>query len=199
VFDTAQRARTHNLSNVLVTAGYINPKPLRALCRVIDATNTDLKAFDDGFYRRVCSATLQPVLDSLVICREEGLWVEVTNLLIPSLNDDMAMVRRMAQWIRNELGEDTPLHFSRFRPMYRMRNLPPTPQDILERAREEALDAGLHYVYIGNVYGHEAESTYCPHDGALLLRRVGYRVVENRLRQDGRCPLCRKTIAGVWQ
>jgi pyruvate formate lyase activating enzyme len=104
----------------------------------------------------------------------------------------------MARWVRDALGPDTPLHFSRFRPMYRMQNLPATPADILERARREALDVGLHHVYIGNLSGHEAESTYCPRDGTRLIQRVGYRIVENQLTPDGRCPTCRQPIAGVW-
>lgn len=199
VIDSAQLARAEGLVNVLVTAGYINPAPLRELCRYADAANTDLKGFTDDFYRSTCSATLKPVLDGLVITREEGVWLEVTNLLIPSLNDDMAVVRKMAQWIRDELGPDTPLHFSRFRPLYRMRNLPPTPQETLDHARDEALDVGLRYVYIGNVYGHEAETTYCPRDGTSLLKRVGYRLVESRLTAEGRCPVCGERIAGVWR
>jgi pyruvate formate lyase activating enzyme len=198
VEDTAALARAQGLRNVFVTAGYINPAPLRRLCQVLDATNCDLKAFDDGFYQRNCSATLQPVLDSLVTFREEGVWVEVTNLLIPTLNDDMSMVRRMARWIRNELGAGTPLHFSRFKPMYRMRNLPQTPTQSLERARAEALDAGLEYVYIGNIFGHEAASTCCPRDGTLLVRRVGTSMVENNLTPRGRCPVCQENIPGVW-
>jgi pyruvate formate lyase activating enzyme len=128
VHDTAELAQAAGMANVFVTAGYINRKPLQRLCRVLDATNTDLKAFDDGFYRRINGGTLKPVLDALVTFREEGVWTEVTNLLIPTLNDDRLMIRRMARWIRDELGSGTPLHFSRFHPQYRMRNLPPTPQ-----------------------------------------------------------------------
>ena len=105
----------------------------------------------------------------------------------------------MAEWIRRELGPGTPLHFSRFQPMYRMRNLPPTPVETLERARAEALDAGLEHVYIGNLFGHEAETTYCPRDGTPLLRRIGYRILERRLTPDGRCPQCNDPIPGVWQ
>jgi len=198
VYDSGELAHQAGMSNVMVTAAYINGKPLRRLCRVLDATNTDLKAFDDGFYRRTNGGTLQPVLDALVTFREEGVWVEVTNLLIPTLNDDLAMIRRMARWIRDQLGEGTPLHFSRFHPMYRMRNLPPTSTETLERARNEALDAGLHYVYIGNLFGHEAESTHCPRDGTLLIRRTGYRIMENNLTPQGRCPVCDETIPGVW-
>jgi len=198
VLDTATEARAAGLSNVMVTAGYINRDPLRKLCEVMDATNTDLKAFDDGIYRSNCGASLKPVLDALVTFREEGVWVEITNLLIPTLNDDMAMVRRMAKWIRDELGEGTPLHFSRFHPQYRMRNLPPTPADTLERARKEAMDAGLHYVYVGNLFGNEAESTRCPHDGTMLVERRGYKILGNRVK-DGRCPTCGTEVPGVWK
>jgi pyruvate formate lyase activating enzyme len=198
VYDTSALAHEAGMSNVFVTAGYINKEPLRKLCSVLDASNTDLKAFDDGFYRKINDATLQPVLDALVIQREEGVWLEVTNLVIPTLNDDLAMIRRMAKWIRDNLGEDTPLHFSRFTPMYRMRNLPPTPTPTLEMARNEALDAGLHYVYIGNVSGLDASNTYCPRDGTLLIRRTGFHVDENNLTPDGRCPVCKETIPGVW-
>ncbi len=198
VYDSAELAHEQGLHNVFVTAAYINEKPLRHLCRVLDASNADLKAFDDGFYRRTNGGSLKPVLKALVTMREEGVWLEVTNLLIPTLNDDLAMVRRMARWMVAELGEGTPLHFSRFQPMYRMRNLPPTSTETLERARKEALDAGLQYVYIGNLFGHEAESTICPRDGTVLIRRTGYHIEENHLSSDGRCPVCHEIIPGVW-
>jgi pyruvate formate lyase activating enzyme len=198
VYDTSTLARARGLKNVFVTAGYINEKPLRRLCGVLDATNTDLKAFDDRFYRDVCDATLKPVLDALVTFREEGVWLEVTNLVIPTLNDDLAMIRRMARWIRDELGQETPLHFSRFQPMYRLRNLPPTPTETLERARREAMDAGLSYVYIGNLFGHEAECTICPRDHTVLIRRTGFWISEYNLTAEGRCPVCQELIPGVW-
>jgi pyruvate formate lyase activating enzyme len=198
VYDTGVAAREQGLQNVFVTAGYIKTAPLRKLCSVLDATNTDLKAFDDDFYRTNCAATLKPVLNALVIFREEGIWLEVTYLMIPTLNDDMSQVHRMAKWIRSELGEETPLHFSRFQPMYKLRNLPPTPRDSLERARAEAMDAGLKYVYIGNLFGHRAASTYCPRDGTLLIERIGNTVVDYQLTQDGRCPVCSVHVPGVW-
>jgi pyruvate formate lyase activating enzyme len=197
--DTARLAHEQGLRNVMVTAGYINPRPLRQLCKVLDACNTDLKAFDDGFYRKINGGTLKPVLEALRIFRQEGVWIEVTNLLIPGLNDDMSMVRRMSRWIKNELGADTPLHFSRFQPLYRMRNLPATPKESLERAHAEARDAGLNHVYIGNLRGHKAEHTYCPRDGTVVIRRNSYRIVENRLNGEGQCPVCNQPIAGVWQ
>jgi len=199
VYDTSTLAHMEGLTNVFITAAYINKKPLRKLCGVLDAANADLKAFDDDFYRRVNSAHLQPVLDALVTMREEGVWLEVTNLLIPTLNDDLALIRRMVRWIRDELGEGTPLHFSRFHPQYRMRNLPPTPGEALDRARNEALDAGLQFVYIGNIPGHGGSSTYCPTDGTLLVARTGFLVTENHLTSDGRCPTCREKIPGVWK
>jgi pyruvate formate lyase activating enzyme len=198
VEDTSRLARAQGLANVFITAAYINPKPLRRLCRVLDATNADLKAFDDGFYRRINDASLKPVLDALVVFREEGIWIELTNLVIPTLNDDLAMIRRMAHWIIAELGADTPLHFSRFHPEYRLRNLPPTPTETLTHARDQALDAGLRYVYIGNVLGDEGSSTYCPRDGTLLIGRSGFVITTNRLTPDGRCPTCNERIAGVW-
>ena len=198
VEDTSALAHAQGLTNVFVTAAYINPKPLRRLCRVLDATNADLKAFDDGFYRRINGATLKPVLDALVIFREEGVWTELTNLVIPTLNDDLAMIRRMCHWIVAELGADTPLHFSRFHPQYRMRNLPPTPAEFLSRARAEALDAGLKYVYIGNVMGDAGNSTYCPRDGTLLVGRSGFVITDYKLTTDGRCPTCNDRIPGVW-
>ncbi|MEE8425552.1 MAG: AmmeMemoRadiSam system radical SAM enzyme, partial [Elusimicrobiota bacterium] len=147
VYDTAEIARAKGLQNVLVTAAYINRKPLKKLLKNIDASNTDLKYFDDALYKKWSDGGLKPVLDALVIQKEEGVWLEVTNLLIPTINDDMAMVRRMSKWMVKNLGPETPLHFSRFHPQYQMRNLPPTPVGSLLRARREAMDAGLKYVY----------------------------------------------------
>jgi pyruvate formate lyase activating enzyme len=198
VYDSSLAARQAGLNNLFHSAGYINRAPLQRLCTVLDAANVDLKAFDDGFYHRTNGGALQPVLDALVTLREGGVWLEVTNLVIPTLNDDLAMIRRMAQWIRDELGADTPLHLSRFAPTYRMRNLPPTPADTLTRAWRETRDAGLNYVYIGNVFGNEMESTRCPRDDTLLIHRIGYYVAANNLTADGRCPTCKQIIPGVW-
>lgn len=197
VLDTSTRAHEKGLRNVMVTAGYINRKPLEKLCTVIDASNTDLKAFSDTFYRDVCDGRLRPVLDSLVTMKEQGVWLEVTNLVIPTFNDDPDMIRKMCRWLLVNLGEDTPIHFSRFHPMFKIRNLPPTPVESLMTAREIALETGLHYVYVGNVLGTEAENTYCPRDGTLLIKRMGFSIMENNLR-DGACPKCAEKIPGVW-
>ena len=199
VYDSGVLAHAQGLRNVFVTAGYINRKPLLKLCTVLDAANVDLKAFDDGFYRANNGGTLQPVLDALATLKEQGVWLEITNLLIPTLNDDPSMIRRMARWICDELGSDTPLHFSRFHPQYQLRNLPPTPARTLDMARREAMDAGLAYVYVGNLMGHEGGSTYCPRDGTLLIGRTGFWITENNLTAEGRCPSCNEQIPGVWQ
>jgi pyruvate formate lyase activating enzyme len=195
--DTSALARQARMRNVLVSAGYVNREPLRRLCKVLDAATIDVKSMDDAFYRSNCGGSLRPVLDALRTLREEDVWLEVSNLVVPTLSDDPAGIRRMAAWIVAHLGADTPFHLLRFHPEYRLRNLPPTPQATLEAGRAEALEAGLHYVYIGNVFGHDSESTRCPRDGTLLIRRAGFQVLENTLR-DGRCPTCGKEIPGRW-
>lgn len=197
MLDTATVAKEKGIRNVTVTAGYINKGPMELLCGVVDASNTDLKAFNESFYRDYCEAGLRPVLDGMVIMKEKGVWLEITNLIVPTLNDDLDTIRKMCRWILTNLGSDTPVHFSRFYPMYKIRNLPPTPVEVLMRARQEALDIGLHHVYVGNVIGTGAENTYCPSDETLLIRRVGYSIMENNL-VNGKCPKCGRSIAGVW-
>jgi pyruvate formate lyase activating enzyme len=192
-------AREAGIDTVLVSAGYANPGPLRRLFKVLSAANIDLKAFSDDFYRDVCSGTLKPVLDALVIAKEEGTWLEVTNLVIPTLNDDPAMVREMTRWMLQNLGPDTPLHLSRFSPRYRLKNLPPTPEETLERLAEVAREQGLRYVYVGNVFGAAGQSTFCPHCHKLLVERRGYLISRQLLgRTGGSCPRCATRIAGVW-
>lgn len=196
-YETSHLARQRGLRNVTVTAGYISRRPMEMLCSVIDASNTDLKAFDERFYRDVCEGSLKPVLDGMVLMKERGVWIEVTNLVIPTLNDDLDTIRKMCRWLLANLGEDTPLHFSRFFPMFKIRNLPPTPVDRLMQARDTALQVGLKYVYVGNVLGTGAEDTYCPHDNTLLIKRMGHSVLENRM-VNGCCPKCGTRIPGVW-
>lgn len=197
VMDTATLAQERGIKNVLVTAGYINPVPQRELCRVVDAANVDLKGFTEDFYRDVCSGQLKPVLDALVLFKEEGVWLEVTNLVLPTLNDDLAQIRKMCQWMSRNLGDDVPLHFSRFYPRYKLKNLPPTPVETLDRARETALEVGLKYVYVGNVPGHAGNNTYCPHDSRLLIQRRGYSLIQYHI-DDGKCQFCGEPIPGVW-
>lgn len=197
VLDTSTAARRRSLRNVIVSAGFVNRAPLVRLCRVLDAAKIDLKSFDESFYRDHCDASLRPVLNSLVTLREQGVWLEIAVLIVPTLSDDLRMLRRMARWIHDELGASTPVHYSRFQPEYRLRNLPPTSGETLLAARAEAMDVGLEYVYTGNLFGDPSESTRCPHDGTMLIRRSGYVVEENRL-VNGRCPTCSRQIPGVW-
>jgi pyruvate formate lyase activating enzyme len=195
--DIGSLTRRTNLLNVIHSNGFINPGPLQNLCEVLDAANIDLKGFTEVFYRELCSGELAPVLETLKILKAERIHVEITNLVIPLKNDGMSMIREMCLWIKTELGSDTPLHFSRFYPLYKLKNLPPTPVSTLEKARMVALSAGLEYVYIGNVPGHQGENTFCPRCKRLLIQRTGYMVGEVHLR-DGKCGYCSKPIPGIW-
>jgi pyruvate formate lyase activating enzyme len=196
--DTAKLARETGLRNVLVTAGYINERPWRDLLQHIDAARIDLKSMSEAFYRDVCSATLKPVQNALVVARSMGVHVEVINLVIPTLNDKPEELRELSGWVRANLGKETPLHFSGFSPLYKMQHLPPTSQQTLETARDIAMSEGLEHVYIGNRRTEKGENTYCPECRKLLIERVGYSVLQNRLK-DGHCPDCRKEIYGVWK
>ncbi len=196
-FDTAVLARRAGLLNLVHTSAYINREPLEQLAGTIDAVNVDLKGFDPQFYRERCGAELEPVLDNLRLLRKAGVHIEVTNLLIPSLNDDMETLRRMIRWIRDELGAHTPLHFARFYPLYKLANLPPTPVSTLDRARAAAIEEGMEFVYVARVTGHEGEKTYCPSCGKTVIDRLGFVVEEVRLR-DGCCASCGREIAGLW-
>ncbi len=197
-YDTAKLARKEGIRNVLVTAGYINPQPWKELLEYIDAANIDLKFISDDLYRRICSGTLKPVQNALVLAKASGTLVEVTNLIIPTLNDKPEQIRELARWLKANLGRETPLHFSGFYPRYKMQHLPPTSLKTLEMARELAISEGLDYVYIGNVRSKEGENTYCPGCKNLLIKRKGYIILQNRLK-EGCCPDCSQEIYGVWK
>jgi len=197
-YDTAKLARKEGVRNVLVTAGYINPQPWKELLEYIDAANIDLKFTSDDLYRRICSGTLKPVQNALVLAKASGTLVEVTNLIIPTLNDKPEQIRELARWLKANLGRETPLHFSGFYPRHKMQHLPPTSLKTLEIAREIAISEGLDYVYIGNVRSKEGENTYCPGCKGLLIERKGYIILQNRLK-EGCCPDCSKEIYGVWK
>jgi pyruvate formate lyase activating enzyme len=162
----------------------------------MNAANIDLKGFTEGFYNRICNGSLKPVLNSLVVLKQEGVWLEITNLVLPTLNDDMKTIREMSKWIKKNLGVDTPIHFSRFYPHYKLDNLPPTPLETITEARKTAMDVGLKYVYIGNIR-HEGENTYCPKCKKMLIEREGYFVKQNNI-ANGKCKFCSTSIAGVW-
>lgn len=196
--DCAVENRKRGLKNGMHSCGYINPAPLKELLAYMDAVNVDIKGFSEDFYRKIgAGAQLAPVLETLTSIKREGVWLELTNLLIPGYNDDPALIRKMCEWIRDNLGDEVPLHFSRFIPAFQLQNLMPTPVEKLEAACAIAREAGLKYVYIGNVPGHERENTFCPGCGRELIHRIGYEVLTNRLK-NGACPDCGRKIPGIW-
>jgi pyruvate formate lyase activating enzyme len=196
--DSAKIAREQGIRNVLVSAGYINPDPLRHMLTNVDAANIDLKSFSEEIYLKLNAGKLQPVLDALKIYVEEGVWLEITNLVVPGWTDDLDMIARMCDWLSKNGFRDVPLHFSRFHPTYKLTELPPTPVGTLEKAREIAMKAGIRFVYIGNVPGHEASNTYCPECGKIVVERKGFQVTTNNLLK-GKCKACGTAIPGVWE
>ncbi len=197
VFDIAAAAKEAGLKNVLVTNGYQSAEAAAKLGPVIDAANVDLKAFDDEFYQKICGAKLAPVLETLKRFSSAGMWVEVTTLLIPGLNDSPAELKDLVRFIHQELGPETPWHVSRFHPTYRLTDRPPTPLSSLERAFEIGREEGLAHIYLGNVPGRGGETTYCAACGQVLIERLGFTVLKNRLRGNT-CPECGAALAGVF-
>jgi pyruvate formate lyase activating enzyme len=197
MLETAKLAHEQGIRNIMHSNGYINEEPLRQLAKYLDAANIDLKGFSDDYYAKLTEATLEPVLKSLKILKETGVHVEITNLVLSGYNDDGDVIRKMCLWIKENLGPDTPIHFSRFFPMYKMVSLNPTPLETLEKTRQIALDCGLNYVYIGNIAGHPAENTYCPKCKKVVIERRGYFIVQDSI-IDGKCKFCGAEIAGVW-
>jgi len=196
--DTSKLAHIAGISNILVSAGYIYEKPLRELCQHTDAANIDLKSFKDSIYLKLNAGKLQPILDGLKIFHEEGVWLEITNLIIPGWTDDFDMIKEMCDWLYDNDLYNYPLHFSRFQPLFKLTQLPPTPLSTLEKAREIAMDAGIKFVYIGNVPGTKATNTYCPNCHKLLIERRGFSILANHIKA-GHCEYCNELIPGVWE
>jgi len=198
--DTADACHALGIKTVAVTAGYIHEQPRREFFAKMDAANIDLKAFTDAFYVKQTGSHLQPVLDTLkYLCRETSVWVEITTLLIPGLNDSDEELSAMSAWIAKELGTDVPLHFSAFHPDYKMNNTPATPAQTLINARRIAQSAGLRYVYTGNVHNIEGDTTSCPSCGSRLIVRDWFEIRQYRLTADGHCPDCNTVIAGHFE
>ncbi len=197
-YDTAKLAKEKGLCNTFVTNGYMTKEALNTIKRYLDAANVDLKGFTEKFYREICGARLEPVLDTLKRMKKLGIWVEVTTLVIPTLNDSKEELQQIAEFIKNELGKGTPWHVSRFSPAYKLTHLNSTPIETLLKAREVGLNAGLRYVYTGNIPGDEGENTYCYNCKELLIRRYGFEVLENKIK-DSRCPNCGVKIDGVFE
>ncbi|MFC1586986.1 AmmeMemoRadiSam system radical SAM enzyme [Planctomycetota bacterium] len=204
MLDTARKARQQGIKNVMVTNGYINEKPLRELSAYLDAANVDLKSFDENTYNKLNSGHLQPVLNTLKILKEMGVWFEITTLVVPTFIDSIIMIEDMCKWILDNLGPGYPLHLSRFHPDHKLTQLPPTPVSVLEEARNAARAAGLHYVYLGNVPfnpgnpgSYDYENTLCPNCNKLLIKRIGFTVNQQHL-SGGQCKYCQHPIPGTW-
>jgi len=195
MLETAKLAKEKGLKNVIVSNGYINSEPLKNLCKYIDAANIDLKSFDEKFYRKVCFAELASVLDTLMTLKKHKVWLEVTNLVIPTLNDNLKEIEKMCIWIKVNLGTDVPIHFSRFHPMYKLLDLPPTDENTLDMAAKVA-KKHLNYVYVGNVQITDHSNTYCTSCKALVIGRSGYAISDHT--KKGKCSNCGASVPGVW-
>ena len=198
IIDICKEARKYGLKTVMVTNGYVTYEAFHDIYDHIDAANIDLKAFTENFYGKITLTHLQPVLDTLQWLKNEtAVWFELTNLIIPTLNDDTEELKKLSDWVLEHLGPDVPLHFTAFHPDFKLQNKPPTPPETLHIARKIAQTAGLHYVYEGNIFS-EGAHTNCPTCAKLLIRRSWHNVLENNLK-TGACPKCKTAIPGVWQ
>jgi len=192
--EVAKIAHQRNITNVFVTNGYFTPESLKEITPYLDAANVDLKSFSDDFYKKLCSAKLQPVLDSIKLLKDSGVWIEVTTLLIPSKNDSNQEVQSIAEFIAS-IDKDIPWHISAFYPTYKLLEIPPTPAKTLLNARKIGINAGLRYVYTGNILDRDTEITYCYNCGEILIERFAYDIV-NKLDYNSSCPSCGTVIAG---
>jgi pyruvate formate lyase activating enzyme len=194
--DTARLAVSKGLKNVFVSNGYMTEECLKDIFPDLHAANVDLKAFSQSFYKEQCGAKLEPVLNTLELMKEMGVWIEVTTLLIPGLNDSDEELKEISQFLAN-LDPNIPWHISRFHPTYRLSGIHSTSPDTIRRARDLGYEAGLKYVYSGNLPGDKGEKTFCHKCGALLIDRFGFNVMKNTL-EENRCPKCSSEIPGFW-
>ncbi len=197
MLDTARAGRAQGIKSIMISNGYIRPEPMARLAEYLDAIKIDLKSISEDFYRTYCVGELGPVLDTLKQVKRLGKWLEVVYLVVPTLNDSESTVRKMCQWVKGNLGSEVPLHFSRFQPHYQLKKLPSTPYETLQRCRKIARETGINFVYIGNVPGESNVSTWCPRCGKIVVRRMGFQVMEVNLR-NGACKYCARKIPGVW-
>ncbi len=197
MLETAKLAKKQGIKNVIVSNGFINPQPLLELSKYIDGANIDLKSIKDDFYKEICQARVQPVLENLKILKQRGVWMEVTNLIIPTLNDEEKDIEKLINWVKENLGEETPIHFTAFYPQHQLSYLPPTPPSTLKKARKTALKKGIKYVYTGNTLDEEGNNTYCSKCSCLLIKRNLFSIIENNIKK-GRCYKCNEKLPGVW-
>ncbi len=195
--DIVRQAKKHNLKTIMVTAGYIEPEPLKDLLQLIDIFVVGYKGFTEEFYAEVISGKIEPVLRTLKAIRDSGKHMEVVSLLVPGKNDSDEQLKTGVAWFKENLGVDVPWHFSRFVPEFLLKNMPPTPNTVLEKARKMALDAGIKFVYTGNNPGQEGNHTFCPGCRKKVVERLGFKVLRSFLR-SGKCPDCGYQLPGVW-
>ncbi|MCU4156219.1 AmmeMemoRadiSam system radical SAM enzyme [Carboxylicivirga sp. A043] len=198
MLDTAQKANEKGLKNIMVSAGYINPQPLDELLPFIDAANIDLKTFDDNVYHELSGVHLKPVLNTLLKLKEAGVWLEITNLLVPTYSDDVAMIEKMLDWLVENGFKSVPIHYNRFVPTYKLHYLHSTPIALLLQVAEMAVSKGMKYVYVGNIGPNHYSNTYCPVCQAVLLYRTGYSI-RSKLNNYGKCDECNCELDGVWK
>ncbi len=197
MLDSARQGRQLGLRNVVISAGYINPEPLLALCEAVDAIKIDLKGFNETFYQEVCGGELAPVLETIETIAASGVHLEIVNLVVPTLNDDMEELRALCRWVVDSVGPDVPLHFTRFHPEYQLQNLPPTPQATLEEVWTIAREEGVRYAYVGNLPGHPGNNTFCHGCNEQIITRQGFWVTACHV-VKGKCEFCGTPIPGVW-
>jgi pyruvate formate lyase activating enzyme len=198
VIDSAREARKQGLRNCMISGGNVEVKPLEEACQVLDAIKIDLKSFSEKTYYENNKGHLKDILRTLETIKKQDKWLEIVYLVIPTINDTAAEVKKMCQWVKGTLGRDVPVHFTRFHPDYQLKHLPPTPYATLRRCYDIARAEGLHFPYVGNVAGHEGEHTKCPKCGKTLVKRRGFSVQSNLIGKDGKCPSCKRSVAGVW-
>jgi pyruvate formate lyase activating enzyme len=181
----------------MVTGGSGEPEPMKEALRFLDAVKVDLKGFTEDYYRRMCKGKLQPVLDTIEVVRKSGTWLELVHLCVPGQNDSDTEIRAMCRWVKEHLGRDVPIHFTRFHPEFQMKNVAPTPNATLVRCREIGMAEGLRFVYTGNVPGLAGEDTLCPRCGKTVVARRGFELLEMHI-ENSRCEYCRSVVPGVW-
>lgn len=199
MYDIAKLAKQKGLKTVMISSGYINEEPLKNLLPYLDAVKVDLKSFNSEVYRDLIRGKLEPVLDTIKTIKKEGKWLELLHLTIPGYTDDIEEIKKMCQWVKDNVGSEVPFHLTRFWPKYKLMNVPPTSEDTLKRARRVCLDAGLKYVYTGNIDDEEGSATYCPNNKKAVIKRNGFFIAENMIDKDGKAKGCPDIIPGVWQ
>lgn len=199
MYDIAKLAKEKGLRTVMISSGYINPEPLKNLLPYLDAVKVDFKSFNDETYRQLIGGRLEPVLETIKTVHQSGTWLELVHLVVPGYTDDQEEIKRMCLWVKENIGEDVPFHFSRFSPRYKLLNLPPTPEEVVKQARKTCLDVGLKHVYTGNIQDEIGNTTYCPDNQEPVIKRQRYFIKENLVSGQGKADNCPSVIPGVWE